>query len=105
MNVGPFKGFLDAMCNIQSHFSVDDSPIRTALVTARAAPAHARVIHTLRSWGVRIDESMFLGGIPKGDFLKAFGADIFFDDQKKHLESATPDIATGHVIHGVKNDS
>lgn len=53
------------------------------------------MIHTLRSWNIRIDESMFLGGLSKGDFLRAFDADIFFDDQKRHLESAAPDIATG----------
>lgn len=104
MEGGPFKGFLETLHRIQSLFPEDKSPIRTALVTARAAPAHERVIQTLRSWNIRIDESLFLGGMSKGDFLRAFNADIFFDDQRKHLDSATPDIATGHVIHGIANE-
>ncbi|MBT3966558.1 MAG: 5'-nucleotidase [Gammaproteobacteria bacterium] len=104
MQGGPFKGFLAALHEIQSLFPADESPIRTALVTARAAPAHERVINTLRSWDIRIDESLFLGGLPKGDFLRAFSADIFFDDQKKHVENAAPDVTSGHVIHGVANE-
>ena len=62
-------------------FDINDCPIRTALVTARSAPSDKRVIKTLREWGVRIDESLFLGGMSKKDFLKSFQADIFFDDQ------------------------
>jgi len=78
--------------------------IRTALITARGAPAHERVIRTLRAWNIRIDEALFLGGMDKGAFLKAFGADIFFDDQQKHCESARQHVATGHVLHGVANE-
>ncbi|MDF1653758.1 MAG: 5'-nucleotidase [Coxiellaceae bacterium] len=101
---GPFKGFLSALHKLQSHFSQDDCPIRTALVTARQAPAHERVIRTLRSWNIRIDEALFLGGLAKGEFLQAFGADIFFDDQQDHCESATDNhITAGHVPHGIKN--
>jgi len=73
-------------------------------VTARSAPAHKRVILTLRAWGIRIDESMFLGGRDKAAFLRAFGADIFFDDQELHCNSASQVIATGHVPHGVANE-
>jgi len=100
---GPFKPFLAALHNIQSEFELEHSPIRTALVTARGAPAHERVIRTLRSWGIRIDEALFLGGMDKGVFLKSFGADIFFDDQRKHCESAASFVATGHVPYGIKN--
>ena len=100
---GPFKDFLQALHRIQIGFLPGSAPIRTALVTARSAPAHERVIRTLRSWGVRIDEAMFLGGMEKTEFLKAFGADIFFDDQKGHVELAAGQIATGHVPHGVAN--
>jgi 5'-nucleotidase len=101
---GPFKDFLSALQLIQRHFDSDDSPIRTALVTARAAPAHERVIRTLRAWGIRIDEALFLGGLPKGAFLNAFGADIFFDDQQGHCKSATEHkITAAHVPHGVTN--
>lgn len=100
---GPFKGFLEALHQIQRAFSAEHCPIRTALVTARSAPAHERVVRTLRSWGIRIDESLFLGGLPKGEFLRAFGADVFFDDQQGHCESAGEHVAAGHVPHGVSN--
>jgi len=100
---GPFRGFLSALHEIQSAFPPDESPIRTALVTARSAPAHKRVILTLRQWGVRLDEALFLGGREKGPFLQAFGADIFFDDSHHNVESARQHVATGHVPHGVSN--
>jgi 5'-nucleotidase len=102
---GPFKNFLAALHRIQSEYPPERAPIRTALVTARSAPAHERVIRTLRSWNIRIDEALFLGGLPKGEFLKTFGADIFFDDQKGHVEAAASYVATGHVPHGVSNRS
>ncbi|HFD12693.1 MAG TPA: 5'-nucleotidase [Crenotrichaceae bacterium] len=101
---GPFKPFLSALQAIQGQFEPDQSPIRTALVTARAAPAHERVVRTFRTWGIRIDEAMFLGGMDKTAFLRAFGADIFFDDQKHWCESASEHIATGHVPHGIANE-
>lgn len=100
---GPFKGVLEALHKIQSAFPIDNNPIRTALVTARSAPAHKRVVLTLRQWGIRIDEALFLGGREKGEFLKAFGADIFFDDQQVHVDSAQKHVATAHVPHGVVN--
>jgi 5'-nucleotidase len=101
---GPFKGFLAALHALQVAFPADDAPIRTALVTARSAPAHKRVILTLREWGVRLDEALFLGGRDKGPFLQAFGADIFFDDSHHNVENARLHVATGHVPHGVAND-
>lgn len=100
---GPFKNFLAGLHLIQTQFRADESPIRTALVTARSAPAHERVVRTLRAWDIRIDEALFLGGMDKGPFLRAFGADIFFDDQKTHCDSACLHVATGHVPHGVTN--
>lgn len=100
---GPFKPFLAALHRLQQAFPATEAPIRTALVTARSAPAHERVIRTLRAWDIRIDESIFLGGLNKTDFLKAYQADVFFDDQPIHCESASPHIATGHVPHGVAN--
>jgi 5'-nucleotidase len=100
---GPFKPFLAALHRLQSEFEPGQSPIRTALVTARSAPAHERVIRTLRAWDIRLDESLFLGGMDKGAFLQAFGADIFFDDQQGHCESARRHVATGHVPHGIAN--
>jgi 5'-nucleotidase len=101
---GPFKDFLMALNHLQTEYGEDEISIRTALVTARSAPAHERVIRTLRAWGIRIDEAIFLGGMAKGPFLKAFGADIFFDDQPGHCDSAREHVATGHVPHGVANE-
>jgi 5'-nucleotidase len=101
---GPFKGFLFALHQIQTKFPADNCPIRTALVTARSAPAHERVIRTLRAWNIRIDEALFLGGLSKGEFLRAFGADFYFDDQQGHCDSAREHVATGHVPHGVVNE-
>jgi len=101
---GPFKKFLAMLHQIQKAFPAEHSPIRTALVTARGAPAHERAIRTLRDWNVRIDEAIFLGGLDKGPFLNAFGADIFFDDQQGHCDSARKYVATGHVLSGVKNN-
>lgn len=99
---GPFRGFLAALHALQSQFPADDPPIRTALVTARSAPAHKRVILTLRQWG-----APGRGGVPgrvvKGPFLEAFAADIFFDDSGANTESARRFVATGHVPHGVGN--
>ncbi len=100
---GPFRPFLAALHTLQAEFPPAESPLRTALVTARSAPAHERVIRTLRAWNIRIDEAVFLGGLPKGAFLQAFGADVFFDDQRGHCESASEYVATGHVPHGVAN--
>lgn len=100
---GPFKPFLAALHRIQQAYPEGTGPIRTALVTARSAPTHERVIRTLRSWDIRIDEALFLGGMEKGTFLKSFGADIFFDDQRGHCNSARGHVATGHVPYGVKN--
>ncbi|MDG1485424.1 MAG: 5'-nucleotidase [Porticoccaceae bacterium] len=104
MDPGPFKDFLQALHALQSEFPDGDCPIRTALVTARAAPAHERVVRTLREWDIRIDESLFLGGLSKGDFLDSFGADVFFDDQQMHCTNASEYVATGHVPHGVANE-
>lgn len=94
---GPFRPFLDALGRLQGHFGAEAPPIRTALVTARDAPAHRRVITTLRSWNVRIDETFFLGGIAKVDVLRVFKPHIFFDDQLDHLEAAASAVPSGHV--------
>ncbi|MNZ45338.1 5'-nucleotidase [compost metagenome] len=101
---GPFKPFLAALNRVQQAFPQESCPIRTALVTARSAPAHERVIRTLREWDIRLDESLFLGGLDKAAFLEAFAADVFFDDQPGHCEKARDVVATGHVPHGVSNE-
>ncbi len=98
MNAGPFRAFLEALGRIQAQFPEEGSPIRTALVTARGAPAHRRVINTLRSWQVRIDETFFLGGVEKADVLRALRPHIFFDDQMRHLELAAEAVPSAHVM-------
>ena len=103
---GPFQNFFLKLARLQNTFknlSEDDNPIRTVLITARSMPAHTRVIKTIRSWGVHIDEAIFLAGAKKGDFLKAFDADIYFDDQVHQCESALGKTSVGHVPSGVLN--
>jgi len=94
---GPFARFLRKLASIQEKFPGEKSPIKTALVTSRNAPAHERVIMTLRAWNVRIDEAFFLGGVEKGQVLKAFGANIFFDDQPVHIGSASMMVPSARV--------
>ncbi len=94
---GPFAKLLKTLSLIQKQFPKDESPIRTALVTARNAPAHERVIRTLRAWDVRIDEVFFLGGIKKSEVLKAFNANIFFDDQATHTDPASKLVPSARV--------
>jgi 5'-nucleotidase len=102
--LGHFKNFLEAIHNIQSAFpNQKECPIRTALVTARSAPAHKRTILTLRAWGVRLDEAMFMGGKNKTPILKAFGADLFFDDSKNNITLAKDSVSSAHVPYGVRN--
>jgi 5'-nucleotidase len=97
MSPGPFRHFLEGLARVQDHFGAV-SPIRTALVTARAAPAHYRVVNTLRAWGVRVDETYFLGGADKTEVLRAFGAHIFFDDQLVHAERAASSVPSAQVL-------
>lgn len=94
---GPFAKLLKTISLIQQKFPSGEAPIRTALVTARNAPAHERVVRTLRAWNVRIDEVFFLGGIEKSEVLKAFGANIFFDDQAVHTDSASKMVPSARV--------
>jgi len=101
---GPFKPLLEALHRLQ-HEGAKDTPmrIRTALVTARSAPAHERAVRTLMNWNIEIDEAMFLGGLDKGGFLKEFEPDFFFDDQTRHCDSGATAGPTGHVRSGVTN--
>ena len=101
---GPFKPLLEALHRLQAAAGTDvPVKIRTALVTARSAPAHERAINTLMEWKVAVDELMFLGGLEKGEFLKAFEPDFYFDDQHGHIDSARAYVAAGHVPFGVRN--
>ncbi len=94
---GPFAKLLKTISLIQMNFQRGEAPIRTALVTARNAPAHERVVRTLRAWNVRIDEVFFMGGVEKSEVLKAFGANIFFDDQAVHTEKASHMVPSARV--------
>jgi 5'-nucleotidase len=100
---GPFKPLLQALQRLQRQPAAD-MRIRTALVTARSAPAHERAIRTLMAWEIEVDEAMFLGGLPKGAFLREFEPDFFFDDQTGHVDSASAHVPAGHVAAGVAND-
>lgn len=111
---GPFKPLLLALHALQQapqeHEAATGEPavlapmrVRTALVTARGAPAHERALRTLMNWGIEVDEAMFLGGLPKGAFLREFEPDFFFDDQTGHVDNAAPHVPAGHVAAGVRN--
>ncbi len=99
---GPFKPLLVALHRLQQA-DIPHMRIRTALVTARSAPAHERAIRTLMDWNIEVDEAMFLGGLDKGEFLREFEPDFFFDDQTGHIESAARHVPSGHVASGVRN--
>ena len=101
---GPFKPLLEALHQLQRAGGAE-APIRlrTALVTARSAPAHERAIRTLLDWGLEVDEAMFLGGLDKGAFLREFEPDFFFDDQTRHCDAAARVVPTGHVASGIIN--
>ena len=99
LEMGPFAKLLLTIAKIQARFPTDKSPIRTALVTARSAPTHERVIKTFNLWGVRVDEAFFLGGTDKYEILQAFGADIFFDDQDVHLNLSSNVVPSAKVLN------
>jgi 5'-nucleotidase len=104
---GPFKPLLAALHRLQQTGittpSTSPMRIRTALVTARSAPAHERAIRTLMDWNIQVDEAMFLGGLPKGEFLREFEPDFFFDDQTGHVNHAARHVPAGHVAGGITN--
>ena len=121
LGAGPFKAFLVALHELQKalekrydeelrKYRAQDpsaptakkpSRILVALVTARGMPSHARVINTLRHWGIHLNQAIFCGGLPKGPLLKTYRADIFFDDMQKNIDNANShDIRSGHVPYG-----
>jgi 5'-nucleotidase len=99
---GPFKPLLEALQRLQ-HEPSQTMRIRTALVTARSAPAHERAIRTLMDWHIEVDQAMFLGGLAKGEFLREFEPDFFFDDQTGHIDNAARHVPAGHVASGISN--
>ena len=103
LSAGPFKPLLAALQRLQQE-GTPAMRIRTALVTARSAPAHERAIRTLMDWRIEVDEALFLGGLPKGEFLREFEPDFFFDDQTGHVTHAAQHVPAGHVAGGVSNE-
>lgn len=106
MAPGPLKPFLDRLAGIQRLEA--ETPgwtprLKTALVTARGAPAHERVAATLEAWGLRLDQTFFLGGVEKTAVLETLRAHVFFDDQRVHLDRAAAVAAAVHVPFGVAN--
>lgn len=99
LNECPFAKLLIKLSKIQEHLptTIELTPLRIAIVTARNAPSHMRVIKTLRKWGVYVDEAYFLGGLSKDKVLKAFGAHIFFDDQETHLVNTSKYVPSAKV--------
>ena len=106
MNEGPFANLLLKLSMVQKQLplNTEDSPLRLAIVTARSAPSHMRVINTLRHWGVNIDEIYFMGGLSKDIVLKAFGAHIFFDDQEAHVDPASKVVPSGRVLYNSESE-
>ena len=109
-NPGPLKELLHKIAKLQQHElarrAADKSyepKLRVAIITARNAPSHERMITTLREWGIQVDETFFLGGIEKRRVLEVFAPHIFFDDQRVHLDPASGLVPSVHVPFGVKN--
>jgi 5'-nucleotidase len=94
---GPFLGFLQALCALQRRFPPQACPLRTALITARDAISHQRIVRTLRALDVRIDECFFLGGVAKERIVRAWKPHIFFDDQSAHVDPASRISPSAHV--------
>lgn len=109
-NPGPLKDFLQKLSAIQkleqARSDVDSAykpRLRISIVTARSAPSHERVINTMRSWGITVNDAFFLGGIEKKRVLEVLDPHIFFDDQKTHLLPASSILPSVHIPFGVIN--
>lgn len=107
---GPLADLFRKISHLQhlEDSAVADDPeyrrvLRTAIVTARNAPSHERVITTLEHWGVDANEVFFLGGMKKDRILNVLKPHMFFDDQRSHLESDAGDVPMVHIPFGVSN--
>ncbi len=110
MNPGPLKMFFERLATIQAierELRAADPAyrqrLRTAIITARDAPAHRRCVLTLRQWGIRADQTFFLGGRAKKPILDVFKPHLFFDDQRRHLDAASSGVPCAHIPFGVRN--
>lgn len=102
LSEGPLANFLKKLSALQEQMGEHSSLLKTALITARGHPAHERAIKTLRTWKVKVDSAFFMSGAPKGPIVKAFGADIFFDNQENHCKAVSSVAPTAQVleVHG-----
>ncbi len=106
LSPGPLKPFLERLAAIQALERAEDdyaARLSLSLVTARGAPAHERVVTTLESWGARLDQVFFLGGVEKTAVLKTLRPHVFFDDQRAHLDRSAAHVPSVHIPFGVKN--
>ncbi|OQS09960.1 5'-nucleotidase [Chromobacterium violaceum] len=110
LSPGLLKPLLDNLASIQkieNQKRLTDSSyspkLRIAIVTARNAPAHERVVVTMREWGVMINDAFFLGGVDKGSVMSVLRPHIFFDDQIDHLRSTSRFTPSVHIPFGIKN--
>lgn len=110
LNPGPLQVFLSKLSGIQrleeARAAIDPAytpKLRISIVTARSAPAHERVINTMRSWGITVNEAFFLGGIEKRRVLEVLAPHMFFDDQQAHLLPAADILPAVHVPFGIAN--
>ncbi|WP_145677925.1 5'-nucleotidase [Azospirillum brasilense] len=101
MKAGPFGRMLKTLSSLQALIPPKNPPIKIALVTARNAPAHERVLHTLDIWGVRVDQMFMLGGLAKHPFLTILKPHIFFDDQDVHAAPAAEHVPSVRVPYRV----
>ncbi len=103
---GPLQPFLSALHSLQNSLPRGAGcRIKTALVTARGAPAHERALKTLLHWGIQVDQALFLDGLEKRPFLDVFQPDFFFDDQLAHINPAMGTTPSGHVPYGIANEA
>jgi len=97
MTKGPMARLLFSLRYLQRILPSGAPAIRVAIVTARNGPADERVMTTLDSWGVEVDQMFFLGGMDKWPVLREFNPDIFFDDQLNHCSLASGYIPSAQV--------
>ncbi len=103
LSTGPFGGnLLSKLVALREECATGDGAtrIRLTMLTAREAPAHERVVQTLRQWGVQFDEVHFVGARAKAPFLAAARAAVFFDDRLENVDGASSMVAAGFVPPG-----
>ena len=110
---GPLAAFLEKINHIQGIEDAkhDADPggykrrVHVAVVTARSAPAHERAINSIHQWGLRVNDAFFLGGIDKGPVLGVLQPHIFFDAQRRHVDTASRSTPSVHIPFGELNEA